>query len=383
MIKVCMRLFVIRNLKSPKHGTEDYLNELKNTKNFVDKSNINNMLASFRNFSKSLNLSERNSKRILESKHFIDSLGNWVCALPHLNAAQAASLASILGFLQVNDEEIWSKLEKHIQRKVLKDLDQSAIADITRASQFCDRKNDALWNSLESHILKNIYPAKSFDASQLVQVYHDFKISNKGSAALNQKFSQNMLEVVGSAKGKDLTKLLYVLSKDSYVEQELIEAISKRGAEICSELDPKSIMHLVGFVIKNHASHKYLGELELEIVNKLNLFALNQLSYVVFHYAKFPTQEVMKSKNKKALMKAIEERLFTARKVLVEGYRNDDLDNQMVKLMWGLSKNDCINHKKLWKDYGKEIVVNKNLLKVENAVFVREIKTFLTSHGLY
>ena len=378
-----MRLFVIRNIKSPKQTSEDLLNELKDSKNFVDKSKIDKLLISFKNFSKGLNLSERNSTRILESKNFIESLSNWASALPLLNAAQTGSLTSVLGFLQVNEEEIWSKLEKHIQRKVLKDLDQDLIAEITRASLWCGRKSDALWNSLESHILKNIYPAKSFNATQLVQIYHDFRVSNKGSAALNQKFSQNILEVVASATGKELNKLIFVLAKDSYVDEEMIERISKRGAEICSELDPKSIMHLVGFFIKNHASHKYLSEVELEVIKKLNLFALNQLSYVVYHYAKFPTQEVMKSKNKMALMKAIEERLYTARKVLVEGYRNDDLDNQMVKLMWGLSKHDCIYHKKLWKDYGKEISANQNYLKVENAVFVREVKNFLMSHGLY
>lgn len=378
-----MRLFSQQTPKVPALSSDDLLKSLSSSKNFVDKSNINNMLETFKKFTKSLSFAERKTSKLLTSRPFNDALRNWVSVIPYMDADQTTSLAITLGYLRNTDKEIWDKLEKHIQRKILKKLDHNQVVEIAKANNLCDRKSESLWNSLESYISNSFYPDKPFDAQQLVQIYYDFKTANQGSAALSELFYKNMLSVASSINSKDINKLIFVLSKDSYIKEDLSEAISKRSSEVVAELDAKTLMYVTSFMIKNNSKHHYLSIVENEIIEKLNLFALNQLSYIVFYYAKFSSPESMKTNNRIRLMKAIEDRLFTSRKILVENYRGEDLDNLIAKIMWGLCKQGVMSQKKLWKDYGKEITENPNLQKGENIVFLRDVKTILYNEGLF
>jgi len=227
-----------------------------------------------------------------------------------MDANQATSLASTLGYLQTDDREIWEKLEKHIQRKILKKLNHNQVVEIARANNLCDRKSESLWNSLESYISTSFYPDKPFNAQQLIQIYFDFKTANQGSVALNELFYKNMLSVAPTIQSKDVSKILFVLSRESYIKEELSEAIAKRCSQVVSELNPKTLMYLTSFMIKNNCNHNYLSTVEKEIIDKINLFELNHMSYIVYYYCKFSGPEAMKTRNKAKLMSTIEEKLL-------------------------------------------------------------------------
>ncbi|OMJ72354.1 hypothetical protein SteCoe_29221 [Stentor coeruleus] len=356
---------------------------LKDESLFTENSNYNELLSKFFDYCKAI-WSGKEKLQETPSYDLQKTLSNWSKSIPFLNASQVAKLSKILGILRVKDENLWTKIEKHVQRKVFKDLSPKDISELAKSSLECNRTSDAFWNTLENTIITRVYPTKRFEASELTDLLISLIELNKGNIELNKPLNDNLADCAGDLTIKDIIRLIFLFNKQGFVEDRVLKNISKRCVELKSELDGTKLQQIIIFFIKNFVDPEYITAIEEEILSKINIMTLNNLSMITLHYAKYYSESTHKSKHKNEIFIAIEKFMAKNKDSLVENHKGTLLPEEaLLRVMWSLSTSDNMGSMRLWKNYAYELDKKPSLMKIDNAFMVRDLKHKLAVLGLY
>lgn len=359
------------------------LTELKDENLYNEKSNYNNLLAKFFDYCKSTWVSKE-TLQVTPSYDLQKTLNNWSKVIPNLTSSQVAKLSKILAGLRVKDEDLWIKIEKHVQRKVFKDLAPKDISELAKSASECNRTSNAFWNTLENTIISRIYPEKKFEASDLTDLYVALITADKGNIELYEPLNKNLVECAEGLIVKDIMKLIHMFSKQGFVDEKVMKKLSRRCVELKSELDGAKLQQVVIFFIRYFAEPECLSAIEEEILSKLDMMTLSNLSMITIHYSKFYSEKTHKSKHHKQMFTAIEKLVANNKDSLVQNHKGTLLPEEaLLRVMWSLATSNIIINLKLWKNYASELDAKKSLMKAENAPMVRDLKNKLISIGFF
>ena len=355
------------------------LEELKNPKNYT----LENATKIIKKLLALWTENKMQSRDWLQIPEVASSMKYFTLLVPSLNAEQTALLVRQLGNLGIKDEELWIKIEKHVTRKIFRDLTTSDIPYLIQGSARAGRSSDALWNTIESTILTRIYPNQKFDATELAEILIGFNALNKGSLDLYFKINENMALVIGNMRLKEYFKVFRIyMSYGPGLEEDLKKSLQDNAVRLAPEFDPfmLNVVHIS--LIKTFAPDKVISKLEDEVIKKIDSFNLLALSNIAFTYGKY-FSDIDKPGKKNTIMVLIEKRLHTSKAQILQENKNENPEAIMIKLMWGLSRASIFNNLKLWKDYGKEIDDNPKVEKSDPLDLLKYVKAYLKYHYVY
>lgn len=315
-----------------------------------------------------------------KSEKLFKSLPNFSNIITSLSPEQSISLFKTLGILHCPIEDLWNKLEKHITRKVFRELSPHQIAIMIDSATKGNRSSDALWNTLESTIINRIYPKQSFTAEEITTVLTGFSQMTKGGEELLLGTRKNLLEVMENLNMKDYIKILQLYTKQRDLDSELIEALCNRSTAFLEVLEGSKLQIVFLGIMKTEIDKKYSKALRKVVISKVPTFNLASISAIVYHYSQF---NFFYTKGPDELLETIEKFFHQNRSRLITENVFPDTEGMILKIMWGLSQAECMNILKIWKEFGVEVYKDKNYMKSPFWPLHNQIIAALRSRALF
>ena len=300
-------------------------------------------------------------------------LTNFQHVILNFTPEQLCMFAKNLGALSIADDALWEQIESQFTRKLYKECDAEKIAMMVSGAGRSKRTNPDLWVSIERAITTNVYPTHGFSADQIRDIIFYFGEMKVGSKNLFSSIRENLIAVIDDVKPQDLGSIMQIYMYRRDVDAELVVVLSSHAVRVRNLMAGKMLQNVLVALIRLSASDETIEELEEELLQKIGTLGLKSLSIISHSYGTHYRNLITEQGQKREIMEMIERYVADNQQYLVTGYHGKTLEEDMVKLMWGLSAGNVVKSLKMWKEFGRELKTGRKYKNVGNIKYAKEI----------
>jgi hypothetical protein len=346
---------IIRNFAKDVRAQDSYekLLDIVENYNAFSHSSLTNLVKNLSILSKDA-IFNSTLKKFHSSPSMTSILNKFDDSIPLLTSDELSLVALNLGFLKINDEKIWNKIEKQINRKIAKELTPEIAAKLAEGASRSWINSKGFWVSLEKAVIGYMDTKNLIEPDSLIKILGGFHLVKQGQEIFD-KSKRNIIAKIDYLDAKNLVKIVSLYLKLKTTDKELIIVLSKKISELRMILDSYGLQISISFLVKSDADEDIIDKIETEIINKIRNFNLSNITEISFLYGLHYSNLVMSPGKKRNLMEVIERYYFENKEVLISFSKSEITERSILKILWGLARGNVFNCITDWKKVPEEL----------------------------